>query len=165
MFSGGTGRGMSGTALPGGRSQLYGDADGPLPPADFAVSYQYVGAAMPPVQHCSYVVEVAASGAGTLEFHPGYEREPRWTYRFQVGDPCRREAYLRLLAEGFFAADPQAPPGPSGGARALLRVTSSGCSYECYDDSGVRCEEVIRALVPDEVWMDLTYRRERHTAI
>lgn len=134
-------------------------------PADFAVTYEWQEGSLPPPDHYSYRIRIAADG-GDIRFVPGYgfQNPPVWRETFPVSLTQRAELHAWLAETGPLPPDPQAARSV-GGSLASLEWTAAGqvttLSSQARGRERQRFDDLanaVRGLVPRDLWRDLQDR-------
>lgn len=143
-------------------------------PSDFALTYDWREGSLPPPYHYSYQIELAADGAGTIAFTPGYDgpEVPTWVETFQLSSAERDALYSALVEQGLLRERWRADPlPPIGGSSATLRVTADGQTATLPDfviaaqqERVAAMHALVEAQVPEAIWTKLRMQHEEYVA-
>lgn len=141
-------------------------------PEDFAVFYEYFGAALAPPYPYAYAISADRACSGEISFSPDcYSPDhPTWHMEFGVDLEALRILYKSMLENGVFRPTWETLEDPPEGANSQqMTVTACDRTYHVPMwvedvDAVAGIYEAITSLVPSALWDTLMVWRDNYIA-
>ena len=140
-----------------------------LLPQDFALTYAWAAASLPPPHHFEYEITVTSPQQGHLRFWPDYPREaPPWDIPFHPHLTACILVHNWIRASLPFPADwTSASSERLGGETGFLQVAFGGRHvhlnvHELPDEERLPLHQALQAIVPAHLWERCFARRRRY---